>query len=175
MTSEIKPIEYWLQQRWGKLTLAPNQKLPEEWSHGNDAKFLFTCDCSNTSCLPFYSIKKTRSCGCSRIGEGVDSEEREVRDFIKSLYPDTYPTAYPLPGTRKSYDIYVPSKRFAVEYHGLIWHSDKFTQGLKDHDKYLVAQSRGDRLIQIYSDEWKNKKDIFKEMLRVQLKCRKIS
>jgi hypothetical protein len=59
----------------------------------------------------------------------------------------------------------------AIEYHGLPWHSEKFNLGVsvkKDYKKYQLAQSRGDRLIQIYGDEWSDptKQEIIKAMLR---------
>jgi hypothetical protein len=68
-------------------------------------------------------------------------------------------------GTRKSYDIYIPSKKLAVEHHGLIWHSEKYSGTKADYDKSLIAVNRGDRLIQIYADEWKNKRNIMERML----------
>jgi hypothetical protein len=71
-------------------------------------------------------------------------------------------------GERREYDIYLPSKKLAIEYHGLYWHSEEFKSGVRDWEKYMSACSRGDRLIQIYSDEWSNptKQEIFKAQLR---------
>jgi hypothetical protein len=111
----------------------------------------------------------TKSCGCLKPGENEFSPEAEVRDFVKTLAPDTYPTSYLIEGTRRKYDIYVPSKKLAIEYHGLPWHSEKFNEGTKadkDYKKYLIACERGDRLIQIYGDEWETKQEIIKAQLK---------
>jgi predicted SprT family Zn-dependent metalloprotease len=160
--------EYWLAQKWGMLKLDPNQSLPE--SMGNGFGWVETCcDCGGrlTTKLANLVYQYTKSCGCIEVGENAFSPESIIRSFVLSLSSDTYPTSYPIEGTRRSYDIYIPSKKLAIEYHGLIWHSEKFNgYNVKgDYTKYLLAKSRGDRLIQIYSDEWRDKQEIIKEML----------
>jgi hypothetical protein len=69
-------------------------------------------------------------------------------------------------GERREYDIYVPSKKLAIEYHGLYWHSEEFKSGVRDWKKHQSARSRGDRLIQIYQDEWRDKQEIIKAQLK---------
>jgi hypothetical protein len=65
------------------------------------------------------------------------------------------------------YDIYAPSKKLAIEYHGLVWHSEQFNQQpKKDYQKLVKAKSQGDRLIQIYADEWESKQAIIKAQLQ---------
>jgi hypothetical protein len=103
------------------------------------------------------------------VGETNHSPEAEVREFVTTLSSDTHPTSYSIEGSKRKYDIYVKSKGVAIEYHGLRWHSERFNQGearRKDYEKYLISQTRGDRLIQIYSDEWESKQEIFKSMIR---------
>ena len=164
----VNPKSYWLSQKWGTLRVDPTQLLPEEW--GVSHKIRLMCDCGGSiySCL-FNVLKgKTLSCGCSR-GTGPHSPESKIREFVKSLAMDTCLTSYRIGGTRNSYDIYVPSKHLAIEYHGLIWHSEKYSRGCynkKDHQKLLLAQNKGDQLIQIYSDEWEQKQEIIKAQLR---------
>jgi predicted SprT family Zn-dependent metalloprotease len=162
-----KPKEYWLAQTWGKLKLDPNQDLPDEWSYGVDRKYTYTCTCGGALSPLFRDVYsgKTRSCGCGRTGQGEFSPENEVRVYVRVISEDTYPTSYPIEGTRKSYDIYIPSNKLAIEHHGLIWHSEKYSTGARDHEKLLLARDRGDRLIQIYSDEWRDKQEIMKDML----------
>ncbi len=164
---EDKPKEYWLSQRWGLLRIDPTQELlPKEWGSGSSLSLSVICECGNASKkVCFYNLTHVKSCGCIRIGQNEFSPESEVRDFVSSMAADTEPAAWRIPGSRKSYDVYVPSLNLAVEYHGLIWHSEKF-QEVDDHAKLLLARARGDRLIQIYSDEWRDKNEIMKGMLR---------
>jgi hypothetical protein len=158
--------EYWLQQKWGRLQLNPKQVLLDEFPP-SATPLSFICNCGTTSSIVFNNVVSgnTKSCGCMRIGENEFSPETEIRSYVQSLSYDTYPTSYPIEGTRKSYDVYVPSKHLAIEYHGLVWHSEKFNKEGKDHEKFLLARARGDKLIQIYSDEWRDKEGIMKEML----------
>jgi hypothetical protein len=165
-----KTKEYWLTQTWGKLTLDPNQELPDGgWSSGSARRFYFNCACSNRLDMHFYNATKCQSCGCLRWGENEFSPETRIRDFVRSLASDTYPASYPIEGGRTKYDIYIPSQALAIEYHGLPWHSEQFCgsgNGKKDFRKFDIARSNGTRLIQIYSDEWESKQEIFKAMLR---------
>jgi len=57
-------------------------------------------------------------------------------------------------------DIYNEDKKIGIEFDGLYWHSNKF----KDSDYHLSKtrffEQRDIRVIHIFEDEWKNKKDI---------------
>ena len=58
-------------------------------------------------------------------------------------------------------DIYIPSKQMAIEYNGLIWHSDKFGKDKHYHlSKTEECKKLGIKLIQIFEDEYVNHKEI---------------
>jgi hypothetical protein len=162
-----KPMTFWESKQWGNLILVKGQKLKSEMSPKSNRKLKFICKCGKVTAIRFADVNdgSSSSCGCLQIGQNEFSKENEVRQYVRSLAPDTYPTSYPIEGTRKSYDIYTPSAKLAIEYHGLNWHSEQFKRGQQDESKFVLAQSRGDRLIQIYSDEWRDKQEIMKEML----------
>ena len=114
-------------------------------------------------------------CGCLRVGESELSPAYEMYLFVKEYAPDAvFSHWFDHPGFgRKQYDIYIPSKKIAVEYHGLIWHSEKLSPNpRKDHEKLLLARSKGDRLIQVYSDEWSNQRAQIEAMLRSILRAK---
>jgi hypothetical protein len=126
----------------------------------------------------------TKSCGCLKIGENEFSEENEVRKFVASLDPTTHPKSWDIEGSRMKYDVYIKDRKFAIEYHGLHWHSERLKDEMeaklikegklkdrtppekKDRKKYELACSRGDSLIQIYEDEWKLKQPIMMGMIQ---------
>lgn len=55
----------------------------------------------------------------------------------------------------KELDIVVPSKKLAIEYCGLYWHSELRGRGKKYHlEKMKLANDAGYRLITIFEDEW---------------------
>jgi hypothetical protein len=73
----------------------------------------------------------------------------------------------------KELDVYVPSKKFAIEYNGLYWHmqkeGDKAFNKNKHLDKFNSCIDQGINLFHIFSDEWINKTDLIKSMLRSRL------
>ncbi len=75
----------------------------------------------------------------------------------------------------KELDIYVPSKKLAIEFHGLYWHSDKIlsskgTDGRNYHkNKFQLCKDNGITLLQFFEDEWYFKKDIVKSMILSKL------
>jgi len=68
-------------------------------------------------------------------------------------------------------DIYLPDHNLAIEYNGLYWHSEK--GGKKSwnyhYRKYRALEDKGIQLLSIYSDEWDNKKDILKSIIRQKI------
>lgn len=62
-------------------------------------------------------------------------------------------------------DIFIKSKMIAIEYCGLYWHSDDRLDKNYHHDKYIQCKNKGIRLIQIFEDEWLEKKEIIKNKL----------
>jgi hypothetical protein len=99
-------------------------------------------------------------------------DEQEVRDYIQELLPtaDLSKKKY-LPGVE--IDIYIEDLRVGVEYNGLYYHAEKsMGRGRKYHlNKTQLAEKHNIHLIQIFSDEWKHKKDIIKAKLKHILKC----
>lgn len=84
------------------------------------------------------------------------------------------------------YDIFIPSHKLLIEYHGLYWHSldiaeyinsEKGSLKLKKHKhlfKYQVAQNNGLEVIQIWSDLWDNQKEAIKSIILNKLNSPKI-
>jgi hypothetical protein len=66
----------------------------------------------------------------------------------------------------KELDIFIPSKRIAIEYCGLYWHSEKKVDKKYHYEKYLKCAAAGVRLIQIFEDEWIQQQDICKSRIR---------
>jgi hypothetical protein len=168
---EFKTKFHWLSQKWGHLKIDPVQKLPNEWGTGY-GKIKVLCDCGNkhTTTMSNLIYGYTRSCGCKKQGSFVDSPARKIYNQIKELAPDAkfgywFKTE---DGKRKEYDIYIPSKKLAIEYHGLYWHSEEQAEK-RDFEKYQIARHRGDRLIQIYQDEWRLKPHVILRRIEFEL------
>lgn len=63
-------------------------------------------------------------------------------------------------------DIFIPFEKIAIEYNGLMWHSEEHGKDKNYHLKKLnLCEEKHIRLIQIFEDEWTFKQDIVKERL----------
>lgn len=68
-------------------------------------------------------------------------------------------------------DVYLPDYSLAIEFNGLFWHSER--QGGKDKNyhinKTLRCEEKGISLIHIFEDEWVDKEEIVKSVIRGKL------
>lgn len=97
----------------------------------------------------------------------VSKNEIELQDFVKWLCKgddvrlNVRNIISPL-----ELDIVNETKKIAIEYDGLYWHSDiKQNNSLYHLNKTNLCNEKGFRLIHIFEDEWLNKKDIVKSIL----------
>jgi len=105
-----------------------------------------------------FTSKNTRCTECS--GNGASSGEIMLRDHIKSL------GVVAIYNNRKlitplELDIVIPSKKIAIEYCGLYWHSELNGKDRKYHlNKLNLCQKIGYKLITIFEDELLSNKEI---------------
>lgn len=96
----------------------------------------------------------------------VSWPETEIFNFVKNYANDAIQSDRTII-TPKEIDISVPSKKLAIEYNGLAWHGE--IRGGKSkfyhRDKMTAANAAGFRMIQVFSNEWENKRDLVKSRL----------
>lgn len=104
--------------------------------------------------------------GCPICGKTYSQPEIDIFEFVKELCPDAEH------GNRKildgyELDVYVPSKKLAIEYDGLIWHSEKYVDDRSYHlKKTEECEKQGIQLIHIFEDEWLEHPEIVKSKLK---------
>lgn len=106
--------------------------------------------------------------GCPVCGNIDSKGENEVYQFICKIVGEDNVgrrDRETLPNGQEM-DIYVPSKKFAIEYNGLYWHSEIAKDKNYHLQKTSVCNLEGIRLFHIFEDEWNEKKEIVKSMLR---------
>lgn len=82
---------------------------------------------------------------------GIDNVVRRCRDIIPPM----------------EIDIYLPKYKIGIEYNGLIWHSEKFKTDKNYHlNKLNRCTDKGIKLIQIFEDEFDEKREIVLEKLK---------
>ena len=145
----------------------------EEYRSRQQQYLLFECvKCGESQPKTLQAFERGSRCyKCHPIGKS--NWELSVFDYVKSLSPDA------VSGDRhalspKEIDIYVPSKSFGIECHGLYWHSeagksdDEFDKNSHQH-KALLAAEKNINLLQIFEDEWRDKRTIVEGMIRHRL------
>lgn len=110
---------------------------------------------------------------CPRCaGVGPSAAQLEIYEFVKSIVPEHEVVLSDRTAIApKELDIYVPAKRFGIEFHGLYWHSSA-APGFKrnaHYEKTQLCRERGIRLFAIYEDEWIHKQELVKAMIRWRL------
>jgi hypothetical protein len=110
-----------------------------------------------------------RGCGCPKCVGMVSKGETDIGDFIETLgYEVIRNTRTLIPP--KEVDLYVPDKSLAVEYCGLYWHGERYGKGQDYHqDKQQTLADRGVDLITIFEDEWLDRPEVVKTILRTRL------
>jgi hypothetical protein len=100
-------------------------------------------------------------CPCCESGKSL--EEKEVYEYVKSISSDTQRNVRSV--ITKELDIYSPSHNFSVEYNGLYWHTEDKVGQKYHHNKSEECRKNNIKLMHIFSDEWKEKKNIVKSMI----------
>jgi hypothetical protein len=100
--------------------------------------------------------------------EKTSIAEKEIVDYIKSITNESIvENSKEILPSGLELDIYIPSKKIAIEFNGLYWHSEMAGKSKKYHlQKTTECEANNIHLIHIFEDEWKNKKEIVKQKLR---------
>jgi hypothetical protein len=101
---------------------------------------------------------------------GKSKAEQDIRDYVASLGFEVLRNNRDVL-LNQEYDIWIPSKRIAIEYNGVYWHSTEWKEPAYHVNKFIRSRENGVKLIQIFEDEWNNKPEIIKHRLQSILGC----
>jgi hypothetical protein len=127
--------------------------------------------------LQYHNIDKRESNSYDRAIKTQSGGEKEVYDFIKSIYDGPIEQSNKqLLGTWEI-DMYLPEKNFALEYNGLYVHCykphGKTPAYIKDKTYHVIKTNKCEeqdiQLFHLYEDEWKNKRPLVESMIRSRL------
>lgn len=92
--------------------------------------------------------------GCSKCsGHHSSSGETELFKLVRSITSDARQSARDIISPQEL-DIIVPSRKVAIEFNGIWWHSEKYRDKNYHINKRLAAEKAGYRLISIREDLW---------------------
>ena len=142
----------------------------------NKQKYFFKCDRCGQTIVCFLHAGKFPICfKCDKDNASI--YQKEIYDFLKQelgnneiILTNERTILYP-----KELDIYIPSLKLAIEFNGLFWHSEisgnkNKTYHLNKLNKCLFKEIR---LIHIFEDEWRDKKEIIKSILKNKISTTK--
>lgn len=97
-----------------------------------------------------------RGRGCPKCKKTISSDENSLFFFVKNFYPDAISSNRQiLEG--KEIDIYIPSRKIAIEYCGLYWHTDNRIPPLYHFEKTSKCEKKGIFLVTVFSSDSTNK------------------
>ena len=105
---------------------------------------------------------------CTKCNHKRSRPQEALADFVRELGFTIEENVTRL-GVLDQYeaDIWVPSLGVAIEHHGLHYHSTKRASDRKVHRaKWEVAQKNGIRLVQVFEDEWNNKRGVVESRIK---------
>jgi hypothetical protein len=125
--------------------------------------FIFESTLQNISRLEVMQCPKCKSYKSSKY-------EQEIADFLKLEAPNISFEQNMRNIINGELDFYFPENNLAIEFHGLYWHSEIFKSKQYHYNKFIQCKEKNIQLFQIYEDEWRDKKEIWKSIIRNKLK-----
>lgn len=109
--------------------------------------------------------------GCSKCANiGPSKGEIEVRTFCEHVGITPINSVRNMLSGSYELDMVFPTQKLAIEFNGLIWHSERYGKGRDYHqNKTEMALRAGYRLVHLWQDEWDTKRGWCEAFLRMQL------
>lgn len=131
----------------------------------------FMCKkCNNTFeyTINIYKDRKNDICPFCypRVMPLITHAHEEIAEYLKTLGISKIEMNYRRLIFPLEVDIYLPEHNIAIEYCGLYWHSEIFKDKKYHFNKFMLCSEKNIRLITIFENDWKNKKEIIKKYLK---------
>ena len=98
---------------------------------------------------------------------GLSFKEQKLYNFIKEIYSDTIIQSDRTILKTKEIDIYLPDIKLGIEFNGLYRHCELHKENSYHYEKSNECLEKGIRLINIWEDDWDNKKTVIQNKLRI--------
>lgn len=125
------------------------------------------CECDKEVSFCHSGINYRKFCDDHLYGFNKSSMEHDLNAYIDSLN-----VKYILNENSVidgELDIYFPNHNFAIEFNGCWWHCDKFKDKKYHYNKWKQCKDNGIQLMFIWEDDWINKNDIIKSLIKSKL------
>jgi G:T-mismatch repair DNA endonuclease (very short patch repair protein) len=140
---------------------------------GYRTQILVECENGHEWKTYYYTIKRGSRCIHCFRRKTASEPELEIYSWLQNLGVKVE-KQYLL--GNYIFDLFLPEYGLIIDYHGLFWHSLKITEVSKKgpsaklkkyrhHYKYKVAKANNFKLLQIWSDDWDDRKDVVKSLI----------
>lgn len=148
---------------------------------GNRTTIIHGCCkvCSSDIQDTFFNLQQyysRNSFECCKRCNTKSNKQIELFDFVKSLDNNAIDNDMstikfsPNDSHYKELDILCLDNKFAIEFNGLYYHSDKYKNDRRYHNKKTLAcRDLGISLFHIWEDKWDTKRDVIKSMIKYRL------
>ena len=110
--------------------------------------------------------------GCPECGRVTSKGEDAVAEFVEGLGFTVVRNTRKILGGGFEVDVYIPERKVGVEFNGVYWHSDvrpgQNPKG-RHHHKWELAETAGVQLFQIWEDDWLERPEQVKALLKRKL------
>lgn len=141
---------------------------PEETSYGSKKRGRWECsECSHIWETQIFN-RTIHNSGCPECCTtwGPSKAESEIEEYLKDeLGVENITRNNRNVIAPKELDIYLPDHNLAIEYNGLHWHSVQYKDKKYHREKTDACNEKDINLIHVFSDDWRDRKDIIKSMI----------
>lgn len=145
--SGLKFTHPWLESEWA------DDSVFGLFTAGSAYKASWVCDKGHEWKAHVYS-RTLSSSGCPVCANSQSSGEREVKQYLETMFGLMVETKNKSLISPFELDMYVPEKKVAVEFNGSYWHSSQFKTPDYHYNKWLKCKKLGITLVQVWEHEW---------------------
>lgn len=151
-----------------------NSSSPDEVTYNSAQRVWWLCSQGHEwECTVYQRVNSHTGCPvCTNNGASVG--EVELADFIASIVgADEVVVNDRSIIAPKELDIYIPSRRIAIEFNGLYWHSEERGCDRGYHyGKWRDCREKNIQLIAIWEDDWRDRREFTEYAIEFLLKSR---
>ena len=119
---------------------------PQMVTYGSSKKVWWICPFGHSYSANLLHRVHGTNCPICNSGRQTSFAEQAFYYYIKKLYPDTINRYTDIFDNRMELDIFIPSRKTAIEYDGVYWHKNNIQ---RERIKYQICQNHNIKLIRI--------------------------
>lgn len=116
--------------------------------------------------LAYMHLQSKYSCPKCVAEFSISEGEEQIKEFIESFYKGKIIQSDRQILDKREIDVFIPELKLGIEYNGMYWHNELFVNRSYHLSKLKLANKKGIRLIQIFENEWQNKREIVQSRLK---------